>query len=171
MSEAHSILMADVAIPKNGEAPKATRALGMLVSTVNAMQQDKIRSPFTMMNTTVFQGVLDNPQNALDALFLFERLALRYRLPYKLRYVMLIGEVDTELDPDRDQMLVGDGVAEALELLTRKARSKPRIQIRVPDESVERELNDMFRVLDGLTARWKARDASLLHDLLSMDKV
>jgi hypothetical protein len=171
MSEAHSILMADVAIPKNGAAPKATRALGMLVSTVNAMQHDKIRSPFTMINTTVFQGVLDSPQNALDALFLFERLALRYRLPYKLRYVMLIGDVDTELDPDREQTLVGAGVSEALELLTRKARSKPRIQIRVPDEILEAELNDLFRVLDGLTARWKAKDASLLHDLLSMDKV
>jgi hypothetical protein len=171
MAETYPILMADVAIPKNGAAPTTTRALGMLVSTVNAMQHDKILSPFTMVNTTVFQGVLATPQGALDTLFEFERLALRYRLPYKLRYVMLIGEVDTELDPDRERLLVGAGVTEALEMLTRKARSKPRIQIRVPDDDREQELNDMFLVLDGLSARWKPKDASLLHDLLSMDKV
>lgn len=171
MPENQSILMADVAVPKGGATPRATRAIGMLVSSVNATQHDKIRSPFTMLNTTVFQGVLDCPQHALETIFEFERLSLRYRLPYKLRYVMLLGELEMVLDPDREQFLIGEGAVEALGLLTRKARSKPRIQIRIDEEELQRKLNDLFLVLEGLTARWKARDASLLHDLLSMEKV
>lgn len=171
MQGTYSILMAEAFARGRNTPDKVSRSLGLLVSTVNAMLHDSLLSPFALVNDRGFQGVLCDPGEVLKAIFAFDRLVLRYHLTYRLRYVFVQGEVTGELDPELATPLAGAGIDLASELLTRKARSKPRVQVRISDEPHERELNDLFFILDGLSARWKAKDASLLHDLLKVDRV
>ncbi len=171
MQGTYSILMAEAFARGKSTPDRISRSLGLLVSSVNAMHHDSLLSPFTLVSDKSFQGVMSNPSEVLNAIFTFDRLVLRYRLTYKLRYVFVQGEVTSALDPELAMPLTGTGVDLASELLTRKARSKPRVQVRISDDSHEQELNDLFFILDGLSARWKAKDATLLHDLLKVNRV
>lgn len=137
-----------------------------LVETCNTAVSDGIRSPYTVTLGDEFQGVAVSLIDALRALFFFEEQRLVRKLDFRMRYVCLFGNIDTEINPEKAHGMMGKGLSKAREILNDKKPGSPRFKFLLEDESLSYCIGNLYIVLDGIIGRWKKKDWKLIIDMI-----
>ena len=118
------------------------------------------------MQSDEFQGVTASLRGAVDSILFLEDRILTVHPVFSLRYVVVYGEIDTPINSAIAHGMVGSGLASAREMLTRKRRGRHRFQMDLAGRAYTEELRMVFRLLELLSGHWKAKDYTLIQELL-----
>jgi hypothetical protein len=166
MSKTYTILMGDVEGSSELDADMVQQKLKSFVHSVNQKYSHVILSPLTITLGDEFQGICKNTQRGIHLLLEMEKMALAYQLPFRMHFVVMEGEIDTEINTETAYGMLGAGLTQARELLSSKRRDRKRFEIRFADSFKTTQLNRLFEVLDTLSQNWKPEDFELILSML-----
>jgi len=168
MNTDYHILMADIIGSRKKSGVDLMSRFKKIVSSVNSKEKDNLLSPLTITIGDEYQGIAHSLSAAIRILTSMEEQIVLDGKPFRLRHVILVGGVDTPINPSSAHGMLGQGLTKARETLASlKNRSwqKPnnifkhaRIRISCPDKAKEAGLNRLFLVYQGLIDRWKNKD-------------
>lgn len=163
------ILMADII----GSSKRHGKALMIdfitMVAYVNKKNRKQIRSPFTITLGDEFQGVVQNAQSAIQILLGIEEYLLTLKKPFKLRYVIHEGEIQTKLNKERAHEMLGPGLSEARKALSVMKTAKRRFKVFLLDKDTTEKLNLMFVILQGIIDHWTPSQLKVVAAFLELD--
>ena len=116
-----------------------------------------------------FQGVLNSVSTGIDLLFHLEEELLITEPDFKLHYVLLLGEIETEINPDIAYEMMGKGLTEARKMLSSKKRNRKRFRFKLQNKEQTEQLSNLFEVLDTIILNWKKEDYPLILDMINND--
>lgn len=91
-------------------------------------------------------------------------------MSFQLRYVLLEGRIDTEINRDIAWSMLGPGLAQAREMLSRKTRrNRPKVQLSLNNKRLQKKLALAFQVVEGLQSHWKEKDCAPYAAMLDTD--
>jgi hypothetical protein len=164
------IVMGDVIKSRRLDAARLQQQLTALLAACNKELKTDILSPYTTTLGDEFQGIAQSLHAVAASIFYLEERRIKDQLDFWLRYVAHYGEIQTPINPQVAYGMMGPGLARARALLTDKRRGRPRFSFDLQDQRLAENLTRLFRVIDGLTSRWKRRDFPLIADMLSKTK-
>lgn len=168
-NETYYILMGDVIGSSNYNAGELGKNLKKLVGETNKDLKKKTLSPYTVTLGDEFQGVTASLRSGIETLFYLEEKRLSEGCGFKLHYVLHVGKIDTEINPETSYGMLGEGLTQARKKLTAKKRDRKRFNFSLGNKSLSVQLNRLFEILDGITVRWKKDDFSLILDMIKND--
>jgi hypothetical protein len=161
-----SILMSDIVNSSGRNATALMRSFSNVVNAVNKKNHRQILSPLTITLGDEFQGVVRNVQAALQVIFDIEELAMTAAPPFQLRYVVVEGDINTEINKAKAYAMLGPGLTEARERLTSMKTTRSRFQVKIRNESRSEDLNLMFVVMQGIEDQWTAAQKKVVSAFL-----
>lgn len=165
----YPIFMGDVVSSSNYEGEILSKELNELVSETNTSFKKNILSPLTITLGDEFQGVLKTTASGINLLFHMEEAILEKELDFKLHYVLLLGEIETDINPEIAYEMLGKGLTEARKLLSSKKRNRKRFKFKLRNKEQSDQLTKLFEVLDAIILNWKKEDYPLILDMISND--
>lgn len=162
----YHVIMADIVKSSSLDPAWLGESFSRLVSRCNESCGDDILSPLTITLGDEFQGVAASLQGAVATILSLEETLLAEKFPFRLRYVVVYGEIGTELNRSVAHGMMGSGLTLARQLLTLKQRSRPQFQFDLDDAALTRALNRYFRLVELLTKEWKGKDCSLVLEFI-----
>ena len=159
--------MGDVIKSREQDPPELVESFKSLIASCNRNLKQQILSPYTITLGDEFQGVAASLRGLLESIFYLEEARIKQCYSFKIRFVAHYGEIATPLNTKIAYAMMGPGLTWARELLSVKRRSRPRFVFDLADSWHEQELNRLFRVLDGITERWKVVDYPLISNMLT----
>jgi hypothetical protein len=163
----HHILMGDIVASSQHPAAALREAFMAQIDACNSALKAGILSPYTITLGDEFQGVAASLKAALEAIFFLEEHIPCGALFFKLRYVVVGGEIDTPINREKAHAMMGAGLTLARGMLTDKRRGLPRFRFDLPDKAATIQFERLFLVLEGVTGRWAAADAGLIRDMIA----
>jgi hypothetical protein len=160
------IVMADIIRSRSYDGADLLPTFSSLVEECNEVHRGELLSPYTVTLGDEFQGVTRTLHAAVESIFYLEEALLAATPPFRLRYVILYGEIDTAINPHVAHGMSGPGLTAARESLTRKRRGRQRFQLQLPGFPLVDELRMLFRLLDLLVGHWKEKDFALIRELI-----
>ena len=165
----YPIFMGDVVSSTSYEGEILSKELNELVTETNSAFKKNILSPLTITLGDEFQGVLKTTASGINLLFHMEEAILEKELDFKLHYVLLLGEIETEINSKIAYEMLGKGLTEARKLLSSKKRNRKRFKFKLRDKEQSDQLTKLFEVLDAIILNWKKEDYPLILDMISND--
>lgn len=150
----HIILMADIVKSSKGNAKALMKDFSAAVDKVNKNNHKQILSPLTITLGDEFQGVLKNVQAALQVIFELEEMCMTAATSFRLRYVIMEGEIQTEINKAKAHGMLGPGLTEARERLGSMKSTRTRFHVKLRDEDQTENLNLMFTIMQGIEDQW-----------------
>jgi hypothetical protein len=163
----HHILMGDIVASSHHPAAALREAFMAQIDACNAALKAGILSPYTITLGDEFQGIAVSLKAAFEAIFHLEEHIPCGALPFKLRYVIVDGEIDTPINREKAHAMMGAGLTLARRMLTDKRRGQPRYRFDLPDKAATIQFERLFLVLEGMTERWSPSDADLIRDMIA----
>lgn len=149
MASSAIILMADVIGSSGKPAVPLEQALRTLVARTNAEGAALLRSPLTITLGDEFQGVCASLDAAVDTVLMLERGLLTGEGGFRMRYVILEGDIETPVNPKIAYGMLGPGLTAARKLLGDKSRDRRDTTIRLEDTRRARLLEYVFEILQA----------------------
>ncbi|MEP2446092.1 MAG: SatD family protein [Balneola sp.] len=165
----YPIFMGDVVNSSDYDGEVLSKGLKELVESTNKKFGKAILSPLTITLGDEFQGILSSVSSGIDLLFHLEEELLRTEPDFKLHYVLLLGEIETEINPDIAYEMMGKGLTEARKMLSSKKRSRKRFRFKLQNKEQTEQLSRIFEVLDTIILNWKKEDYPLILDMIKND--
>ncbi len=161
--------MGDVVNSSDYDGELLSKGLKELVESTNKKFSKDILSPLTITLGDEFQGVLNSVSTGIDLLFHLEEELLITEPDFKLHYVLLLGEIETEINPDIAYEMMGKGLTEARKMLSSKKRNRKRFRFKLQNKEQTEQLSNLFEVLDTIILNWKKEDYPLILDMINND--
>ncbi|MEQ9280537.1 MAG: SatD family protein [Balneola sp.] len=165
----YPIFMGDVVNSSDYDGEELSKGLKELVESTNKKFDKAILSPLTITLGDEFQGILKSVSTGIDLLFHLEEELLSTEPDFKLHYVLLLGEIETEINPDIAYEMVGKGLTEARKMLSSKKRNRKRFRFKLKNKEQTEQLSRIFEVLDTIILNWKKEDYPLILDMINND--
>jgi len=165
----YPIFMGDVVNSSDYDGEELSKGLKELVESSNKKFGKAILSPLTITLGDEFQGILNSISTGIDLLFHLEEELLKVEPDFKLHYVLLLGEIETEINPDIAYEMMGKGLTEARKMLSSKKRNRKRFRIKLQNKEQTEQLSRIFEVLDTIILNWKKEDYPLILDMINND--
>lgn len=167
----YHVIMADVVKSSSLDQVQLGSDLQQLVQSCNEHLAGVLLSPLTVTLGDEFQGVASSLEGAIESLFTLEEMLLEKAYPFRLRYVVLYGEIRTEINPEIAYGMLGPGLTAARARLVSKERSRPRFQFKLGDDVATTMLESLFRLLELLVQEWKSKDSLLISELITQRSI
>ncbi len=148
------ILMADIVGSSKRKGKALMNDFKIAVAWVNKRDKSHIASPLTITLGDEFQGVVKNTHSALQIVFDLEQYLMRQENPFKLRYVIHEGKIETKLNRKNAYEMLGPGLTHAREELVALKSSRNRFKISLKDEAVSTKLMLGMIIYQGIVDRW-----------------
>ena len=148
------ILMADIVGSSKRKGKALMNDFKIAVAWVNKRDKSHIASPLTITLGDEFQGVVKNTHSALQIVFDLEQYLMRQENPFKLRYVIHEGKIETKLNRKNAYEMLGPGLTHAREELVALKSSRNRFKISLKDEAVSTKLMLGMVIYQGIVDRW-----------------
>lgn len=148
------ILMADIVGSSKRKGKALMNDFKIAVAWVNKRDKTHIASPLTITLGDEFQGVVKNTHSALQIVFDLEQYLMRQENPFKLRYVVHEGKIETKLNRKNAYEMLGPGLTHAREELVALKSSRNRFKISLKDEAVSTKLMLGMIIYQGIVDRW-----------------
>jgi SatD family (SatD) len=148
------ILMADIIDSSERKAKALMKDFKEVVDSVNKQNKRDILSPLTITLGDEFQGIVRTQQSAIEIIFNLEAHLMALKKPFKLRYVVYEGEIQTQLNKQRAYEMLGPGLTDAREKLISLKSSRNRFHISFRDTALSEKLNLMFQIAQGIMDQW-----------------
>ena len=165
----YPIFMGDVVNSSDYDGEVLSKGLKEFVESTNKKFSKDILSPLTITLGDEFQGVLNSVSTGIDLLFHLEEELLITEPDFKLHYVLLLGEIETEINPDIAYEMMGKGLTEARKMLSSKKRNRKRFRFKLQNKEQTEQLSKIFEVLDTIILNWKKEDYPLILDMINND--
>ncbi|HCT52524.1 MAG TPA: hypothetical protein DF712_08690 [Balneola sp.] len=165
----YPIFIGDVVNSSDYDGELLSKGLKELVESTNKKFSKDILSPLTITLGDEFQGVLNSVSTGIDLLFHLEEELLITEPDFKLHYVLLLGEIETEINPDIAYEMMGKGLTEARKMLSSKKRNRKRFRFKLQNKEQTEQLSNLFEVLDTIILNWKKEDYPLILDMINND--
>lgn len=165
----YPIFMGDVVNSSDYDGEVLSKGLKELVESTNKKFSKDILSPLTITLGDEFQGVLNSVSTGIHLLFHLEEELLITEPDFKLHYVLLLGEIETEINPDIAYEMMGKGLTEARKMLSSKKRNRKRFRFKLQNKEQTEQLSKIFEVLDTIILNWKKEDYPLILDMINND--
>jgi hypothetical protein len=165
----YPIFMGDVVNSSDYDGEVLSKGLKELVESTNKKFGKAILSPLTITLGDEFQGILSSVSTGIDLLFHLEEKLLKTEPDFKLHYVLLLGEIETEINPDIAYEMMGKGLTEARKMLSSKKRNRKRFRFKLQNKEQTEQLSRIFEVLDTIILNWKKEDYPLILDMINND--
>ncbi|BDV43982.1 hypothetical protein GURASL_29050 [Geotalea uraniireducens] len=162
----HYIVMADVIRSRSFDGNDLMHEFTRIVAECNAAHKGGLLSPYTITLGDEFQGIAGSLKSTVDSILFLEDRLLTVHPAFKLRYVIVYGEIDTPINPLIAHGMMGTGLVTAREMLTKKQRGKKRFQLNMPNLPYTDDLDMLFRLLELLSGHWKGKDYELIRELI-----
>ncbi|MCZ8168271.1 MAG: SatD family protein [Flavobacterium sp.] len=167
----YAILMADILKSGEKDANKLMLEFRKTVKYINENCKSCIISPLTITLGDEFQAVIDNVQNAVTVIIKLEEYIITEELNFKLRYVLNIGTIKTEINREIAHEMLGEGLTDARKALNilKKSKSRFLIKLRNEDKRIEKILNDAFKIFQFYIDSWKVKEYSTIREFFLND--
>ena len=148
------ILMADIVGSSKRKGKALMADFKVAVAWINKMDRHHIASPLTITLGDEFQAVVKNADGALQIIFDLEQYLMRLRNPFKLRFIIHEGEIETRLNRKIAYEMLGPGLTQARDGLVALKSSRSRFKINLKDEAVSAKLTLGMIIYQGIVDRW-----------------
>jgi hypothetical protein len=162
------ILMADVVKSSRRDANALMKDFAETVEKVNGLNKKQILSPLTITLGDEFQGVIKSLEGALKIVLDLEELTLATRQSFRLRYVILEGEIQTPLNRQKAYGMLGPGLTEARQRLGNMKTGRGRFQVELRDAEKSEELNLLFVIFQGIRDQWTQAQMKIASAFLQL---
>ena len=148
------ILMADIVGSSKRKGKALMADFKVAVAWINKMDRHHIASPLTITLGDEFQAVVKNADGALQIIFDLEQYLMRLKNPFKLRFIIHEGEIETRLNRKIAYEMLGPGLTQARDGLVALKSSRSRFKINLKDEAVSAKLTLGMIIYQGIVDRW-----------------
>ncbi len=148
------ILMADIVGSSKRKGKALMADFKAAVVWVNDKHKKQIASPLTITLGDEFQGVIKTSLAAFCIVFDLEEYLMKLKKPFKLRYVIHEGEIETEINKKIAYEMLGPGLTMAREELITLKSNKNRFRISLKDESLTEKLSLSMVIYQGIVDQW-----------------
>ena len=163
----YPILMADIIKSRKGNSQEILNDFKKLVGFINLNWVESIVSPLTITLGDEFQGVINTTQNAFQIMIAMEEEIIKNNYAIKLRYVLHVGEIDTQINRSSAYEMLGEGLTTARKSLNELKKSKNRFLVSSNKSSESLDIiNDLFRLLESFIDSWKSKEYVFVNEFL-----
>jgi hypothetical protein len=152
------VLMADVVASSRQDAPQLQASFQELVSEANLAHDKEILSPLTVTLGDEFQGVCASVEGAMRIMFTMEERLVKSAGGFKLRYILVEGEILTEINTGIAYGMMGPALTAAREELLALKSRKERWSIRLANEDISYALARQLLLYQWLVDSWGPKD-------------
>jgi hypothetical protein len=156
------IIMADVVHSGEHNGSQLMDSFKEIVNSVNSAYESEILSPLTITWGDEFQGVISSLEVGISIIIHLEEEMIHQGADYKLRYVLLYGEIETSINTTVAYEMLGSGLTDARKKIERlKSQNNERILISIPSD-LRIPLNKSLLIYTRLIDGWKYSDFPLI---------
>lgn len=165
----YPILMADIIDSGHKNSNILIAQLKTLVSYINKKYKAELMSPLTITLGDEFQCVGYSMQTGLKIIFELEELIIEKEYDIKLRYVLLYGKIDTEINSRIAYEMLGDGLTNARKFITELKKDDRRIFFHDIKNELSIIVNDALFIYQSFVDDWKPKDKISVNEFLKND--
>ncbi len=158
-----TIVMADVIGSSRQDAKHLMKDFKAVVDHVNSKNESNLLSPLTITLGDEFQGVARNAHAAIELILALEDAIMDLAKPFRLRYVVYEGPIDTPINKEKAYEMLGAGLTEARERLNALKSTKKRFDVSIGDQELNEKVNLMFTIYQGIADRWTAGQRKVVN--------
>ncbi|HTH56465.1 MAG TPA: SatD family protein [Cyclobacteriaceae bacterium] len=160
--------MADIVESSKMQADQLMTDFKKVVESTNEKHKKSILSPLTITLGDEFQGVITGTEAALQIIFNLEEELLKLTVPFKMRYVLVEGRIDTPLNKKNAHGMLGPGLTEARSILTSMKSGKNRFAVKLKDTRTSEKIMLALHVLQGISDQWTPPQKKIAHSFLQL---
>jgi SatD family (SatD) len=159
--------MADVVKSRKIDPVKVAENLKLLATTANKKFTKKILSPLTITLGDEFQGIPADLASGIEIIIYIEELGLEKNAGFKLRYVLVNGEIETPVNKKIAYGMLGKGLTKARETINYLKKDEGRFFFF--SENNKNDLNKLFMLYQSIVDDWKPKDLKIVSDFIKFD--
>jgi hypothetical protein len=148
------VLMADVIDSRKLDQQNLMTQFKNIVMLLNSQHHPNILSPMTITLGDEFQGVVNDLQSAINIIIALEEMILLQELRFKLRYTLIQGQIDTEINSKIAYEMLGEGLTTARQCLQNLKNDKRRFYVGLKDKKLADAVNNTFFAFQGIVDGW-----------------
>ncbi len=169
MNKKYYIIMGDIVSSESLDQKKLQRQFATLCKKMNSLLKKDILSPLTITLGDEFQGVAKNLNAGISIILQTQRECIAAAYPFKLRFVLHYGEINTAINPVIAYGMLGPGLAEARNKLEVAKDSRMRFFVSTGKIHNDEAFRNAFIVYQTLIDGWSMeRDALLIKSFLTL---
>ena len=162
----YAIFMSDVVGSMRSSHLAVSDSLSQITSLANSTWSNQLLSPLTVTLGDEFQAVARSYRDAMEVCFWIDEASRRAEFPLSLRFSIVYGEISTPINDSIAHGMIGEGLQQARELITKNTRRIIKYQARTGSDAVDQMLNDLLSVAEAITKNWRRKDYALIDSML-----
>lgn len=147
--------MADIVQSSEANQAELMRDFSTIVQLINKSRKTSILSPLTITLGDEFQGIVKGIVEAIDIIQELEESLLTKERNFKLRYVVVEGEVDTPINQEIAYGMLGEGLTRARKKVENLKKSHYRFHFDLKDNIKAEALNHLYIAIQVIIDAWK----------------
>ncbi len=166
MATRHYIIMADIISSRH--IKKGEDFMGQfkhLTTLANEKFQRQIVSPLTITLGDEFQGIVDSAQVLFELVFFLEEQRIEAGYTFQLRYSLVYGEIETEINTKIAYEMYGAGLTQAREGLQHAKDSGHHYYVNLQPVP-EAQLKLCLELYQAIKSDWKPREYKIIAAFL-----
>lgn len=134
---------------------------------INKVYSYKIISPLTITLGDEFQGLILDLRTSIEIIIAIEEYCIINDFQFKLRYVLIYGEIETEINTKIAYEMLGTGLTEARNNLNLLKKKNNRFLIDTKNTIQNSLINNSFKIFQQLVDKWnRKKDTQLLSSFI-----
>ncbi len=155
MKKEYVIVMADMVGSSEVPQPATQKIFAKIVANINQKFQPKIISPLTITLGDEFQGIVKSFASGLEIIIALEEAIAFENFPFKLRYVVNKGKIETKINTEICHGMIGEGLSQTRSLLEKVKKKKERYLMN--NATKQETYNGIGKILDMFLRKWEVK--------------
>lgn len=167
MSTSYHIIMADIISSRQiNKKDDFMRQFKALTNLANQEFKNHIISPLTITLGDEFQGVVDSSETLFKLLFFLDESIIAAKYSFELRYSMVYGEIETEINKKIAYEMYGSGLTKAREALKNVKLSGDNYFISL-NQKTDNQLSLCMKLYQSIKSEWKLSEFEIVSAFLN----
>ena len=164
------ILMSDIINSSSKDQQLLMHNLKKCTNYINDKYLKNVLSPLTITLGDEFQAVISDLYNAIKIMIDLEEFIIQNNFEIKLRYVLLFGKIDTQINSEVAYEMLGEGLTSARKLINNMKNDHNRFLINVESNDKNVILNNCFNIYQNIVDKWNLnKDYILISNLIEFN--
>jgi len=166
MAATHYIIMADIISSRNIRKDEGFMGqFKRLTNLANQAFEEKIISPLTITLGDEFQGIVDSAHTLFELVFFLEEQSIAAGYSFQLRYSLVHGEIETEINTEIAYEMYGAGLTKAREALKLTKETKENYYVAL-NGPVDTQLQLCMKLYQSVKSEWKIAEYEVIAAFL-----
>ncbi|MCS3554605.1 MULTISPECIES: SatD family protein [Sphingobacterium] len=166
----HFILMSDVIGSGQKNQALLMQNFKETVSKINHDYENSLLSPLTITLGDEFQGLTKDLETALNIIIALEEEIIIQGFDFQLRYVLIYGDIETNINKRIAYEMLGEGLRDARYKLNSMKTNSQRFYIQIGDINLDSLLNNTFLIFENIIDKWNPeKDYNLISAFIKFN--